>query len=247
MWKQHEFYLWATTFWMHLLICIVSNRASDVTCMFWTRWLLITSSNWSLDGEILIRRFALTPLSLAGGAKHCQPGWHVVNSVKRLFRLNQSPQFSVCFIWHQNEQHDNLIWKHEAEVSVSAQISGLIVFQHNYQSMTLEEVICIFSLISCVIAQLGAMIMPPPDFCQHPPPPFSPLYCRWFFKCQEQSRSRGARATKGLAPSRGDGGLGRGLAGFHCCIARALPAQETSALDEIFRRFWVNLFWSLKP
>lgn len=94
--------------WLHLLICIISNRASDVTCMFWTRWLLITGSKWSyrsVEGEILIQCFVLT--------LHCQLGWRVVNSAKHIFRVKPSPQFLVCFLWHQNEQHDNPIWKHE--------------------------------------------------------------------------------------------------------------------------------------
>lgn len=108
MWKQHEFYLWAAMFCLHLLFCIISNRASDATCMFWTRWLLITSSKWnyrSPDKEILIPGLVLTLLSLAGRAKHCQSGCHVVNSAKRVFGLNRCPQFSVCFTWHHNEQH----------------------------------------------------------------------------------------------------------------------------------------------
>lgn len=77
---QHEFHLWATMFWPHLLFCIICNSgASDVTCMCWTRWLLITSSKWNelQKWRDFNRQHAvLLPLhSLAGGAKPCQPAW----------------------------------------------------------------------------------------------------------------------------------------------------------------------------
>lgn len=186
MWKQHEFYLWAAMFCLHLLFCIISNRASDATCMFWTRWLLITSSKWnyrSPDKEILIPGLVLTLLSLAGRAKHCQSGCHAVNSAKRVFGLNRSPQFSVCFTWHHNEQHDNLTWKHQ--VSLSTNDKWFLLFRFHFTSSIKASrgkrsfVFWVQSLVQLIhfpIAHLGAMIMPPP-LCQfvRPPPPLCPF------------------------------------------------------------------------
>lgn len=78
---------------------------------------------------------------------------------------------------------------------------------------------------------LLGMIMPPLESCRSI---LSPQ--RQFFKCQDQSRSKGVRATKGLAPSRGDGGVGEGRWVFTAALPKpCLPdsALETPALAEV--------------
>lgn len=168
---QQEFHLWVQCFWLHLLFCI-SNRASDVTCMWWTRWLLITGSYWnhllrSIErSESTAQSFALGLLSLDGGAKRCQPGCQVVSSAKRIQVKSESSVLCVLYMaskWAAWETDLKALREYSAQMT--SDFSVLVVatwrrekyffFPHHYQSITVEgEVICILSPVYCAADSL---------------------------------------------------------------------------------------------
>ena len=187
---QHQFRLWATVFWLHLLFCIICNSgASDVTCMCWTRWLLIAGSKWnelqkSRDFNRQHRCFVLSSFagwwskalstSLSGG-KFCRTCIQVKSGspVHRVpymawkwaaweTDLKASSEGSLL---QRKWQFTVLAVGRASEKRLHFPPTSLSAHHDGKKKSFVYGLQTIVLLIHCDMAQLGAMIMPPSEIC----------------------------------------------------------------------------------